>query len=39
MAGDTLLRSPESRTSEAVAQAALFLAGSSRITGQTLRLS
>jgi 3-oxoacyl-[acyl-carrier protein] reductase len=39
MAGDTLVRSQESRTGEAVAQAALFLAGSARITGQTLRLS
>ena len=39
MAGDTLVRSRESHTGEAVAQAALFLAGSARITGQTLRLS
>lgn len=37
--GDTLQRSQEARTGEAVAQAALFLAGSARITGQTLRLS
>jgi hypothetical protein len=39
MAGDTLLRTQESRTGESVAQAALFLASSPRITGQTLRLS
>ena len=39
MAGDTLVRPQESRIGESVAQAALFLAGSARMTGQTLRLS